>query len=118
MRTRVTRPVTTMSALATSARIDRSITINDTHKDPSYQVTKGSCHATRRCERVPEVARDGRPNRSASVLSRAARAHACPPPPAMSIVYWGDFDTGGHFAALETPDLLVNDIRQFFAGLR
>jgi epoxide hydrolase len=35
-----------------------------------------------------------------------------------NIVHWSDFDTGGHFAALETPDLLVNDIRQFFAGLR
>jgi pimeloyl-ACP methyl ester carboxylesterase len=35
-----------------------------------------------------------------------------------NIVHWSDFDTGGHFAALETPDLLVSDIRQFFAGLR
>jgi epoxide hydrolase len=35
-----------------------------------------------------------------------------------NIVHWSDFDTGGHFAAMETPDLLVNDIRQFFAGLR
>lgn len=22
-----------------------------------------------------------------------------------NIVYWSDFDTGGHFAAMETPDL-------------
>ena len=35
-----------------------------------------------------------------------------------NIVHWSDFDTGGHFAALETPDLLVNDVRRFFAGLR
>ena len=33
-----------------------------------------------------------------------------------NIVHWSDFDNGGHFAALETPDLLVNDIRQFFGG--
>jgi pimeloyl-ACP methyl ester carboxylesterase len=36
---------------------------------------------------------------------------------ANNIVHWSDFDTGGHFAALETPDLLVHDIRTFFASL-
>jgi epoxide hydrolase len=35
-----------------------------------------------------------------------------------NIVAWHDFDTGGHFAALETPDLLVADVREFFATLR
>jgi pimeloyl-ACP methyl ester carboxylesterase len=35
-----------------------------------------------------------------------------------NIVHWTDFDTGGHFAALETPDLLVADVREFFRGLR
>jgi pimeloyl-ACP methyl ester carboxylesterase len=34
-----------------------------------------------------------------------------------NIVHWSDFDTGGHFAALETPGLLVQDIRTFFASL-
>jgi pimeloyl-ACP methyl ester carboxylesterase len=34
-----------------------------------------------------------------------------------NIVHWSDFDVGGHFAALETPALLVDDIRTFFAGL-
>jgi pimeloyl-ACP methyl ester carboxylesterase len=34
-----------------------------------------------------------------------------------TIVHWSDFETGGHFAALETPDLLVGDIRAFFATL-
>jgi epoxide hydrolase len=37
---------------------------------------------------------------------------------ANNIVHWSDFDTGGHFAALETPHLLVADVRAFFAGLR
>ena len=32
-----------------------------------------------------------------------------------NIVHWSDFDTGGHFAAMETPQLLVDDIRTFFA---
>lgn len=37
---------------------------------------------------------------------------------ANTIVHWTDFDTGGHFAALETPDLLVADVRAFFRGIR
>jgi pimeloyl-ACP methyl ester carboxylesterase len=35
-----------------------------------------------------------------------------------NIVHWSDIDAGGHFAALETPDLLVADVRTFFEGLR
>ncbi|MDQ4213386.1 epoxide hydrolase [Microbacterium capsulatum] len=34
------------------------------------------------------------------------------------IVHWSRFDEGGHFAALERPDVLAGDIRAFFAGLR
>ncbi len=34
-----------------------------------------------------------------------------------TIVHWSDFECGGHFAALETPELLVCDIREFFATL-
>jgi pimeloyl-ACP methyl ester carboxylesterase len=35
--------------------------------------------------------------------------------PANNIVHWSDFDTGGHFAAMEAPELLVDDVRAFFA---
>jgi epoxide hydrolase len=35
-----------------------------------------------------------------------------------NIVHWSDFDRGGHFAALEAPDLLVEDVRAFFRGIR
>ena len=35
-----------------------------------------------------------------------------------NIVHWTDFDRGGHFAAMEAPDLLVGDMREFFRGLR
>jgi pimeloyl-ACP methyl ester carboxylesterase len=35
-----------------------------------------------------------------------------------TIVHWSDFERGGHFAAMEAPDLLVGDIRAFFGGLR
>jgi epoxide hydrolase len=34
------------------------------------------------------------------------------------IVHWSEFDRGGHFAAMETPDLLVADVREFFRQLR
>jgi epoxide hydrolase len=33
-------------------------------------------------------------------------------------VRWTEFDHGGHFAALEQPELLVADIRAFFGQLR
>ncbi|GAA1143553.1 hypothetical protein GCM10009651_29830 [Microbacterium natoriense] len=35
-----------------------------------------------------------------------------------NIVHWSRFNEGGHFAALERPDVLAGDIRAFFAGLR
>ena len=35
-----------------------------------------------------------------------------------NIVHWSEFAQGGHFAAMETPDLLVRDIRTFFARFR
>ncbi|KUJ67123.1 epoxide hydrolase [Streptomyces albus subsp. albus] len=34
------------------------------------------------------------------------------------IVRWTEFDRGGHFAAMEEPDLLIDDIRAFFRSLR
>jgi len=35
-----------------------------------------------------------------------------------NIVHWSEFDRGGHFAAMEEPDLLVGDVRDFFRPLR
>ncbi|WP_055611341.1 epoxide hydrolase family protein [Streptomyces phaeochromogenes] len=35
-----------------------------------------------------------------------------------NIVRWTEFDRGGHFAAMEEPDLLVGDVRAFFRELR
>jgi pimeloyl-ACP methyl ester carboxylesterase len=34
------------------------------------------------------------------------------------IVRWTEFDRGGHFAAMEVPDLLVGDVREFFRAHR
>lgn len=45
------------------------------------------------------------------------------PPPrswcdrAYNITHWSDMDRGGHFAAMEVPDLFVQDIRQWARGL-
>ena len=35
-----------------------------------------------------------------------------------NIVHWSEFDRGGHFAAMEVPDLLIDDVREFFRPLR
>ena len=35
-----------------------------------------------------------------------------------TVVRWAEYDRGGHFAALEAPDVLVDDIRAFFRALR
>ncbi|MEU2043474.1 epoxide hydrolase family protein [Nocardia niwae] len=37
---------------------------------------------------------------------------------AHNIVRWTEFDRGGHFAAMEAPDLLITDVREFFRTLR
>jgi epoxide hydrolase len=37
---------------------------------------------------------------------------------ANNIVHWSEFDRGGHFAAMEAPDLFVQDVRAFFRALR
>jgi pimeloyl-ACP methyl ester carboxylesterase len=34
--------------------------------------------------------------------------------PAGAIEHWSEFDRGGHFPAMETPDLLTEDLRHFF----
>jgi microsomal epoxide hydrolase len=38
--------------------------------------------------------------------------------PDYRLTRWTEFDRGGHFAALEEPDLLVDDVRAFFRPLR
>jgi pimeloyl-ACP methyl ester carboxylesterase len=38
--------------------------------------------------------------------------------PDKKIKHWSEYDRGGHFPAMEVPDLLVSDIRAFFSTLR
>ncbi|PJJ70809.1 pimeloyl-ACP methyl ester carboxylesterase [Diaminobutyricimonas aerilata] len=35
-----------------------------------------------------------------------------------NIVHWSEFDRGGHFASMEVPELVVDDIREFFRPVR
>lgn len=37
---------------------------------------------------------------------------------AHKIVRWTEFDRGGHFAAMEEPDLVVADLRESFRDFR
>jgi hypothetical protein len=34
------------------------------------------------------------------------------------IAHWAEYDQGGHFAAMETPGLFVEDVRTFFRTMR
>ncbi|HEX6580279.1 MAG TPA: epoxide hydrolase, partial [Actinomycetota bacterium] len=34
------------------------------------------------------------------------------------VEHWSEFESGGHFPAMEEPELLVDDIRKFFRDLR
>jgi pimeloyl-ACP methyl ester carboxylesterase len=42
----------------------------------------------------------------------------CVMDPFGQIEYWSEYDRGGHFAAMEVPDLVVADLRAFFRRLR
>ncbi|MGD0810508.1 MAG: hypothetical protein ABSA91_12510 [Acidimicrobiales bacterium] len=50
------------------------------------------------------------PNDWPSDRALAERQHA-------NIVSWNTYPRGGHYAARQAPDLLVQDIRGFFGGL-
>lgn len=32
------------------------------------------------------------------------------------IRHWSEFDRGGHFAAMEAPEMFAGDVRKFFVG--
>ncbi|WP_420715730.1 alpha/beta fold hydrolase [Streptomyces sp. SBT349] len=35
-----------------------------------------------------------------------------------AVVHWTELDRGGHFLAMEAPDLLTDDVRAFFRKVR
>ena len=38
--------------------------------------------------------------------------------PQNKLTHWTEFEKGGHFASMETPELLVDDLRKFFSNLQ
>jgi hypothetical protein len=38
--------------------------------------------------------------------------------PDHKIAHWSEFERGGHFPAMEAPDLLIGDVRMFFRQFR
>ena len=38
--------------------------------------------------------------------------------PGSTMEHWSEFKHGGHFPAMEVPDLLVGDLRTFFRRFR
>jgi epoxide hydrolase len=53
-----------------------------------------------------------------SRVSSPARGHQDRNNVIHRFVHWTEFDRGGHFAAMEQPDLLVGDVRAFFRPFR
>jgi pimeloyl-ACP methyl ester carboxylesterase len=37
---------------------------------------------------------------------------------AYNVTHWADMPRGGHFAAMEQPELFANDVKAFFASVR
>jgi pimeloyl-ACP methyl ester carboxylesterase len=35
-----------------------------------------------------------------------------------NVVRWTELERGGHFLAMEAPDVLIDDVREFFRRLR
>jgi pimeloyl-ACP methyl ester carboxylesterase len=84
---------------------DDSAKVEQVHDSPTGWLAGGT--ATAASWSAPTVAGPTTPawNRATCVVVR-------------HIVHWSDFDRCGHFAAMEAPDLLVGDVREFFRSLR
>ncbi|GAA3861672.1 epoxide hydrolase family protein [Streptomyces sp. NPDC003328] len=65
---------------------------------------------------TPLIVTHGRPGSIVEFLDIVGARHRAER--TENIVRWTEFDRGGHFAALEEPDLLIDDVRAFFGELR
>lgn len=87
-----------------------------------YWVT-GTAGSSSRLHRE-NASRGGPPNPCPVPLGAAVFAHDLVRPVrrlverVYDVVHWTEFDRGGHFPAVEAPDLLTDDIRAFFRLLR
>src|SRR5690606_37942605 len=87
-----------------------------------YWVT-GTAGSSSRLHRE-NASRGGPPNPCPVPLGAAVFAHDLVRPVrrlverVYDVVHWTEFDRGGHFPAVEAPDLLTDDIRAFFRLFR
>jgi pimeloyl-ACP methyl ester carboxylesterase len=64
------------------------------------------------------------PSRAATTTPAAGRAAGAADTTIRALLdpggsmHWSEFDRGGHFPAMEAPDLLVGDVRAFLRPLR
>jgi pimeloyl-ACP methyl ester carboxylesterase len=66
-------------------------------------------------EHAPDVAAGPRMGAAVFAADTAIRALI---DPAGAFEHWQEYDRGGHFPAMETPDLLVADLRRFLRPMR
>ena len=108
--------------------------------DPSAELPEDAVDRDRLLTNVSLYWFTGSGASAAQFLYEAAHAHEWPGPsevaqgwavfdatddlvrrlidPEHKIAHWSEFDRGGHFAAMETPDLLLDDVRAFFRSHR
>ena len=89
-----------------------------------YWVTRTATSAARLYWEMRQAGKDTLPQAPVTVptgvanfpkeMGRSDRAHA---ERRYNIVHWTEPARGGHFAAMEVPDLFVDDVRTFFRGL-
>jgi microsomal epoxide hydrolase len=91
----------------------------------TYWVTKTATSSTRLYYEQQEASGGGRPQRYVTVPTGVARFPAelgrVPRRWAerrYNITHWTQHPRGGHFAAMEVPDLFVDDVRTFFRTVR
>ena len=65
---------------------------------------------------------DGESDASRAVCADEGQSHAVLPTlgraPLRRIIYWNEAERGGHFAALEQPELFMREVRACFADLQ
>jgi len=76
----------------------------------------------RETSRRPLRFAEGRRVRTPTGIARFAKEAPFPPRSwverGYDVVRWTEFARGGHFAAMEEPELLAEDVRAFFRPLR
>ncbi|MFE2425107.1 epoxide hydrolase family protein [Streptomyces hokutonensis] len=87
-----------------------------------YWLTNTAASSARLYYELSHPLKDRQPEQSPVPLGVAVFPYDIRPIRALAerssnIVHWTEFDRGGHFAAMEQPELLVGDIRAFFREL-